>query len=125
VDLIQHSDARRTTETCRLLLDELRGAGSEQIDVRAVGQIYEAEVADLIEVIHGFPISARTAMLVGHNPGVQDLVLHLARPDDGASTAQVSAKFPTSGLAVLAIAGPWSELGPGQATVERFVVPRG
>ncbi len=93
--------------------------------MQAATQIYEAEVADLIEVLRGVPNSARTTMLVGHNPGVQQLVLSLARPGDSASAALVSAKFPTTGLAVLAVPGSWSDLTPGQARMEQFVVPRG
>lgn len=125
LDLVLHSDARRTTETCQLVLDAFTRDRTERIDVRAAERIYEAEVPDLMQVLRGVSNHVQTAMLVGHNPGVQELVLNLARPDGGASTALASAKFPTSGLAVLTVPGTWAELGPGQATMEQFVVARG
>jgi phosphohistidine phosphatase len=66
-----------------------------------------------------------TVLLVGHNPGVQDLVVTLAGKKSEPGAALAAAKFPTSGLAVLAVPGTWSGLGPEAASLEEFVVPRG
>jgi phosphohistidine phosphatase len=34
-------------------------------------------------------------------------------------------KFPTSGVALLAVEGPWRELSAGSARLTGFAVPRG
>lgn len=125
LDLVVHSDARRTTETCQLVLGAWPGDGVQNVDVRGSALLYEAGVPELIDALHSLPDQAKTALLIGHNPGVQELVLNLARSDDGAGTALATAKFPTSGLAVLDITGSWSRVTAGGAHLEEFVVARG
>jgi phosphohistidine phosphatase len=62
-------------------------------------------------------------MLVGHNPGLGDLVLQLAEP--GKLRDRAEAKVPTGALATLeADIASWSELEPGGARLVAFVVPR-
>lgn len=67
----------------------------------------------------------RTVLLVGHQPGVQELVLSLAGSGDEEALARVRTKFPTSAFAVLALPGAWDGLVPGAAVLADFVVPRG
>jgi phosphohistidine phosphatase len=61
-------------------------------------------------------------LLIGHNPGLELLVLELARP--GAARDRVVEKFPTGALATLEVAAPWSDLGAGGAELVAYVVPR-
>ena len=63
-------------------------------------------------------------MVVGHNPGLEDLVRGLGREGDPALIARVRSKFPTAALATLAFDGPWQQLGSGGCVrLEAFVVP--
>jgi len=125
LDLVVHSDARRTRETWEALEPALVAGGGSVTEVRSSGRVYEAAVADLIEVLRAVPDDVGTVLLVGHNPGVQDLVLTLAASGSESAAALAAAKFPTSGLAVLSVKKPWSGLGPKGATLDDFVVPRG
>lgn len=59
-------------------------------------------------------------MLIGHNPGLQDLALTLA--SDNALRERVAAKFPTAALATLAL--PSWRLSPGDGELVDFVVPK-
>jgi phosphohistidine phosphatase len=69
------------------------------------------------------PDEAEEAMLVGHNPGLADLLLLLAAPDDLRERAE--AKVPTGALATLeADIDRWADLEPGGARLVSFVVPR-
>jgi phosphohistidine phosphatase len=61
-------------------------------------------------------------MLIGHNPGIQDLALSLAR--GGPEVAEVRSKFPTAALATLQLNGSWRELSPGSAELVSFVKPK-
>ena len=63
-------------------------------------------------------------MLVGHNPGIEDLAAELAGGGDPDARAAMEAKYPTGGLATLAFEGPWRELDREGATLEAFAVPR-
>jgi phosphohistidine phosphatase len=62
-------------------------------------------------------------LLIGHNPGLEDLALALA--SSGPDLARLEAKFPTGALATLAIStATWKELSEGDAVLTAFVVPR-
>jgi phosphohistidine phosphatase len=62
-------------------------------------------------------------MIIGHNPGVQQLVLTLARRDD--SVRRLETKFPTGALATLTFNDTsWRDLRPATAELTGFVVPR-
>lgn len=118
-DLVWCSPARRTRETFELLSSELSPTPELTLEPR----VYEASLDDLLDVLRQTPKEHRCVLLVGHNPGVQDLVLTLAERGDDLALAET--KYPTSGLAVLDIQGKWSDLGARGASLEEFVVPRG
>ncbi|GAA3501496.1 histidine phosphatase family protein [Streptomyces prasinosporus] len=94
--------------------------------VRYDPRLYAAGVPELLAVVHETPADVETLLLVGHNPGLEDLVLTLA--DDGLDDAldRVRAKFPTSAVAVLSWRGAgWRDLAPGTALLTSVTVPRG
>ena len=64
-------------------------------------------------------------LLIGHNPGVQQLVLALAEQGSDDARALAAAKYPTSALAVLDLAAPWADVSPGAGQLSSFAVPRG
>ena len=65
-------------------------------------------------------------LLVGHNPGLQDLALALAGGGDAETLARLRARMPTGALATLAApATRWRDLRPRGAELVAFVVPRG
>jgi phosphohistidine phosphatase len=125
IDLVVHSDARRTTETWAAVEAELIAGGGRIGKVKASARVYDASAEALLEVLRAVPDDVGRVLLVGHNPGVQDLVVTLAGQGSESGAALAAAKFPTSGLALLRLAGPWSGMAAGGAILEEFVVPRG
>ncbi|WP_432136869.1 MULTISPECIES: SixA phosphatase family protein [unclassified Streptomyces] len=94
--------------------------------VRYDERLYAADAPDLLDVLHETPPEVRTLLLVGHNPGLTDLVLTLAGDGLGDTLDTVRTKFPTSALAVLSWYGPtWRTLVPGAALLTSVTVPRG
>jgi phosphohistidine phosphatase len=94
--------------------------------VRHDARLYAAGVPDLLEVVHEVPDRVGTLLLVGHNPGLEDLVLTLAGDALDDALEEVRTKFPTSAIAVLAWRGhTWRDLGPGTALLTDMTVPRG
>ena len=64
--------------------------------------------------------------MVGHNPGMEDVVFDLVA-DDGSSPLrnEVEVKFPTAALAQLEIdIDHWADIGEPVAQLKRFVRPR-
>lgn len=89
-------------------------------------RIYLASASSLLDVVHELPDGAGSALLIGHNPGLEDLVLMLV-PDRAGDALRdsVEEKFPTAALAELQFeVDSWSAIRPGNATLVRFVRPR-
>ncbi|MEU5520058.1 histidine phosphatase family protein [Streptomyces sp. NPDC047860] len=94
--------------------------------VRHDPRLYHAGVPELLAVIHEVPAEVETLLLVGHNPGLEDLVLALAGEGLDDTLDRVRAKFPTSAVAVLSWRGArWRDLAPGSALLTSLTVPRG
>jgi phosphohistidine phosphatase len=117
-DLALVSTARRTQETWALVGAELPAS----IERRDVDEIYEAPAERLAAIIRATDASVRTLLLVGHNPGFQDVTLDLAGHGD--DLARLREKFPTGALAVIDFAVGWQDMTEGSGRLERLVVPR-
>jgi phosphohistidine phosphatase len=92
-------------------------------DVSFEAASYAAGVDTLLERVRALPDEVEEAMLVGHNPGLHDLLLLLAEPD--ALRERAAAKLPTGALATLETdVGRWADVEPGGARLVSFVVPR-
>jgi phosphohistidine phosphatase len=94
--------------------------------VRYDHRLYAASVPDLLEVVHETPPEVETLLVVGHNPGLEQLVLELAGDGLDDTLERLREKFPTSALALLAWHGTgWPALTAGTALLTSFTVPRG
>jgi phosphohistidine phosphatase len=127
-DAVLCSPAARTRETWARLVSGLEsglGSAGPVPEPTYEDAIYEASVSSLTRVLRAVDEKAKTVLLVGHNPGVHELVVELAEQADEKARVLAAASFPTSGLAVLKVSGPWSKLAPGSAELLEFAVPRG
>ncbi|WP_367324756.1 histidine phosphatase family protein [Streptomyces sp. HUAS ZL42] len=121
-DLALCSTAVRARETWELVSAEWGTPPPVRHDVR----LYGAGVPQLLRVVHETPAEVETLLLVGHNPGLEDLVLELAGDALDDALDEVRLKFPTSAIAVLAWHGhTWRALAPGRALLTSMAVPRG
>ncbi|PKQ31666.1 MAG: hypothetical protein CVT62_07425 [Actinobacteria bacterium HGW-Actinobacteria-2] len=119
LDVVLASTAVRVQETW----EGAESGGAECEDVRAIKAIYQGNEEALLKQLGKLGESDNTVLLVGHQPGVSDLILLLAKPND--LTEKVAKKFPTCGLAVLTFSGTWKSLKEGKAKLERFEIARG
>jgi phosphohistidine phosphatase len=117
-ELVLCSPSRRTRQTLKRIAPGL----GEHVDVRIEPRLYAGSAADLLEVLNQVADEVRSVMVIGHNPGIQDLALSLAR--DGPGVARVRDKFPTAALATLEVDGSWPELGPGGAVLVSLAKPK-
>ncbi|WP_271208735.1 SixA phosphatase family protein, partial [Streptomyces poonensis] len=94
--------------------------------VRYEPELYAATVPELLVVVRAVPEEVGTLLIVGHNPGLEELVLELAGDGLDDTLRAVRTKFPTSAIAVLAWHGrTWRDLTPGGALLTDVMVPRG
>ncbi len=121
-DHVIASPAIRVIET----LDHLSKGYGKPIAPQWERRIYLASAATLLDLVAGFAPGAERVLMVGHNPGLEDLVLMLAREDAGnPARAEIEAKFPTASVAELAFeGGDWTGVSEGAGTLVRFIRPR-
>jgi phosphohistidine phosphatase len=118
--LVLCSTARRAQDT----LEPLRARLPETTEVRLEDDLYGAAAPELLARLRTVSDKVDSVMVVGHNPGLEDLVRDLARDGDADLIARVQAKFPTAALATLVFDGRWQDLGAGgPVRLEDFVVP--
>jgi len=98
-ELVICSPAKRTRETIALVL---KAAGFET-ELRYDAGIYEASAEGLTEVISRIETDKNDVMLVGHNPGMENLLERLTGKD---------VRMPTAALArIILNCNTWNEAG--------------
>jgi phosphohistidine phosphatase len=116
--LVLCSSARRTRETLDRVLPGLGGDPKVEIE----DALYGAGAGKLLERVRGVPPEVPSVMLIGHNPGLEELAVSLA--GEGERLADLRAKYPTGALATLVFPESWEDLRPGAAELAGFVKPR-
>jgi phosphohistidine phosphatase len=121
-DLALCSTAVRARQTWELVSAQWGTPPPVRFDAR----VYGADVPALLDIAHGVPTGVDTLLLIGHNPGLEELVLGLAGDGLDDTLDEVAVKFPTSAIAVLAWRGTdWRDLTPGTALLTDVIVARG
>jgi phosphohistidine phosphatase len=120
IDLVLCSPARRTRETWDGIRAGLRSAPT----VRFVAEVYEATAEQLLDVLHQVDRTNSGVLLIGHNPGMEELAGRLTGGGKPKALARLERGFKTGGLATLSLDAPWSELGWGAARLDSYLRPR-
>lgn len=116
------SPACRATETWEILRQRLPGEPSLALPET----LYNASASMLLRQIHSTPDSVGSLLIVGHNPGLEQLAIDLSGPDsDKEKLVELGMKFSTGALAVLEMAiASWKGLQEGGARLTGFVRPK-
>ncbi|MEZ5100944.1 MAG: histidine phosphatase family protein [Thermoleophilia bacterium] len=118
-DLVLCSSARRARQTLGLLLDGLAGEATILVE----DGLYAAEAAELLERLREVDDADATVLVIGHNPGIQELAVYLAAT--GAPLPRVAERLVTGALAELELAvDHWTELAEGCGHLASLVLPR-
>jgi phosphohistidine phosphatase len=116
-DLILSSPSARTRETLGLI--------EAEAPVRWEDQLYGADLATLLKTIRALPDDVQSVLFLGHNPGLQLLVMELSRSDPEGRRKRVMEKFPTAALALIDLdVGSWSDIGAGCGEIVELLLPR-
>ena len=120
-DVALVSDALRTRQTWEAVA---AAAGwDESVAVFSEG-LYAAGSDSAFDLLRETAADASTLVVIGHNPTMAYVaeLLDDGEGEDDATTSMITRGFPTSAVAVFAVAGPWSDLGPGTGRLEAFHV---
>lgn len=123
-DVILVSTAQRTRETLALLEPWNETPLREEMD-----SLYLAPPASLLDALHNVADTARSVLIVGHNPGLHELALSLAAPQGQDDIHRepllgLTRGFPSGALAEFSVAVPWSRLAENGGRLVRFITPR-
>ena len=110
--IIVSSPAQRAKSTAEFVARERDFTGELRFDRR----IYLASAPMLIDVIRELPDSAEKVMLVGHNPGMEDLLMLLCGGN---------VRMPTAAIAGLRLyADVWQDVSGGDAYLQWLIKPK-
>ncbi|WP_102784611.1 histidine phosphatase family protein [Thalassospira sp. GB04J01] len=117
-DVTVSSSAERAYVTAQKML---KAGGTHAHDIAVDDRIYNASVAALLNVLGTFPSAPNRVMIVGHNPGLEGLVHHLASlslpgTDDGRL-------LKTGTLIHLSMPDDWRQLDRDCAKIVDYVRP--
>lgn len=110
--VVVSSPAKRTMQTAELVRESAGFAPTVTYDER----IYDASLSTLLKVIRQLPPEADSALLVGHNPGIESVIGYLTGETE---------PMPTAALASLELGiGAWAELDQFSGTLEFVLRPK-
>jgi phosphohistidine phosphatase len=114
-ELILCSSAVRTRQTLSLILPVF--AQSRQVLYE--DGLYLAEARNLLARLRQVPAAAASTLLVGHNPGLEELAAQLA-----SRSRRLAAGLPTGALVIFELSAGWDELGEEGSRFVELVTPR-
>jgi phosphohistidine phosphatase len=86
--------------------------------------LYHADADDLLGRLQRLAPSVASALVVGHNPALQELAIGLAGGGKRRLRERMATKFPTGALATFELPADWGDVGWGTGKLVAFVVPR-
>ena len=111
-DVVLCSSARRTRET----LDGITAGLGGHPRIEVEDGLYRADADQILARLATLDDAVATAAVIGHNPGIADVVDLLAATDQD---------VPTGAIADLSFTGPWSALGSAAISLDDLWRPRG
>lgn len=120
-DQIACSTAQRTRETLGYLLKTY----THPLNVILTRKIYEAPYGAIMELVHGVSDDVQTLMIVGHNPGMEEMAFSLCGDGDAKAFETLGFKYPTAACAHLSFdVERWSDVTRGCGYLKDFACPK-
>jgi phosphohistidine phosphatase len=118
--LVLCSPALRTRQT----LDIVAPAFAKPPQITIEDALYLATTRQLIARLRQVPADTPSVMVVGHNPGLHELVGLLSDVSGGPLMARLAAGLPTAAMASYEIAPPWAALDRKLGHFAGLVTPK-
>jgi len=115
-DIVYTSPSTRTRQTLELMAAEIRFP-----DIQVVDDLYHADVDTLLSIVSSVPRSSPQVMLVGHNPGLEDLLLYLVSADLDQTDGKL---FPTAAFAEIELPSGSNTYAAGSGRLRSLVRPK-
>jgi phosphohistidine phosphatase len=119
LDLVLCSSALRTRETLDLVLADF----VPQPRCLVEGELYLASQQRLMDRLRRLDARDANVLLIGHNPGLNELAIALTESGSGDSQPLTSGKFPTGACASFHVPADWSALGDSRQELVGYFTP--
>ena len=118
-DVVLVSPALRTQQTL-----DAAGLWDERPNIDTLPTLYMATSNQIRDLLRALPETVRSALVIGHNPGLHELAASLAgvasaRPE----LSRLVQAYPTATLTEFLVMTTWRKLGPGAAALQRLLQP--
>jgi len=124
-DLVLCSTAERARQTLELVTAEWERSAADRAKVEMHSSLYLASLGELLAVLKRLDDDIKSAMIVGHNPGMAVLAGQLAARGEAKAMKTMAAKYPTAALAVIDFdMESWTEIAPGTGSLQSFIRPK-
>jgi phosphohistidine phosphatase len=115
------SPARRTRDTWAGIVAQWPA----DVDVVFDQRLYAATAQVVLSIVRAQDNAARTLLVIGHNPGLQEAAELLIAAGDVELRERLREKFPTAALAVIDFTiDKWSRIHERSGRLDRYVTPR-
>jgi phosphohistidine phosphatase len=121
-DVVLVSPSQRTQQTFAAL--EGAGVWEEWPNVESLPSLYMATPQQMRDILRDLPETVRSAMIIGHNPGLHELARKLAGSGERREHARLAEGYPTATLTEFLVATPWRQIGANAASLQRFVAAK-
>jgi phosphohistidine phosphatase len=120
-DLVLASTAARVRET----IDGIQEHFDFAAPIRFEPKLYHATTDTLLSLIQDFEDGVKTPLIVGHNPGLERLLVELTHDDRDGLRDRIAGKYPTGALAVIKLpAAHWKDVAPGTGEIAELILPK-
>lgn len=121
-DHVVASPAVRVIDT----IDQIENSYGELGEPKWERRIYLASSASLMDVLRETDDAFGSVLMIGHNPGLEDLILELVRErQDDPLRALVYEKYPTAAVAEITLdIASWANIEKNKGTLTRYIRPR-
>ena len=109
--------AKETWETVQL-------AYGREVPMELSDRLYLASVNETMQLVGNTNENVQRLLIVGHNPGLHQFSLKLAKSGTSSLMDTISIKFPTCSFAAIALGdAPWKEIAHMHGELKAFVTP--
>ena len=120
-DYVLASSAARVRET----IDGVEEKFDFGTEIHFDPRVYGASEAMLLSLVRSLPATVHAPLLVGHNPGLEQLLIELTHDDDAGLRDEIRDKYPTGALAVVELpAQLWGDVAPGTGQIVELILPK-
>lgn len=113
-----------TAERAMTTWERVQEAYKKPPPVEYSEKLYLASANEILRIVAETPEATTQVLLVGHNPGLHQLCLKLAKEGEEELLNTLTLKFPTCALAAIAFDGHWKEIAKARGLLTRFITPK-